>query len=195
MAKAKIEIGMDELTELTVGSAKKFPKYVGPILNLANQFSQATRPDVVGQLSDMIQRCPYKTYEGWKSWYLNQKPNAINEATRKMMNMMKNFKIVINTIDERVVKEWVEDLVLVKTFIGLRFQEAILKKIASIEGVSYRLATPEEESRGIDGYVGESSVSIKPQTYRAKPSLKEELKADRVIFYEKKKNGIVVYLD
>ncbi|MEM3081392.1 MAG: hypothetical protein QXH35_06820 [Nitrososphaerota archaeon] len=30
MAEQKIEIGIDELTELSVGSVKKFPKYVKP---------------------------------------------------------------------------------------------------------------------------------------------------------------------
>jgi MjaI restriction endonuclease. len=77
----------------------------------------------------------------------------------------------------------------------LRFQEAILQKIASIKGVSYRLATPEEEAKGIDGYIGGVSVSIKPSTYKAKQNLKEELQAEKVIYYKKKKDGIEIDID
>ena len=189
----KIEISMDELKELT-GEARKFPKYVSPLINLANRFAQATRPNVVGQLSEMIKECPYKTYEGWKRWYLEQKPHAIDEATKKILQMLNEFKKTLSMIDEEMVRAWVEDLVLVKTFAGLRVQEPILKKIASIVGKEYRLSTPEEESRGIDGYVGETSISIKPVTYKTKPELVEEIQADKIIFYEKKKNKIIVDL-
>jgi hypothetical protein len=191
----RIEISIDELTELSVGKSKKFPKYVGPILNLANQLAGGTRPEVVGQLSELIKECPHKTYEGWVDWYLSKKPNAIEDATKKVINMLKNLKITIMKIDERDVKEWVEDLVLVKTFVGLRFHEAILKKISLAKKEQYRLATPEEEAKGIDGYIGDISVSIKPVTYKTKPFLMEELLAQKIIYYEKKKNGIVVYVD
>ena len=61
-------------------------------------------------------------------------------------------------------------------------------------GEEYRLAEPEEESRGIDGFVGETSISIKPETYKTKPSLMEEIKADKIIFYEKRKDEIIVDL-
>lgn len=187
----KIRIGMDELKELT-GEAKKFATYVSPIINLANQFAQGTRPHVVGQLSEMIQQCPYKTFEGWKRWYLNEKPDAIDEATERIMRKLDDFRRILLAIDEQTVKGWVEDLVLVKTFVGLRFQEPILNKIASMMGKEYRLAEPEEESRGIDGFVGETSISIKPETYKTKPSLMEEIKADKIIFYEKEKDEIIV---
>mgnify|MGYP000263859478 CR=1 FL=1 len=193
---AKIKISYDELTELVVGrKPKKFPKYVGPLINLANQFAQGTRPAVVGQLSELIKECPYKTYEGWKNWYLSKRPDAIQVATERIKRMLEAFKLTIINIDEETVRDWVEDLVLVKTFVGLRFQEAILQKIASIKGVSYRLATPEEEAKGIDGYIGGVSVSIKPSTYKAKQILMEELQAEKVIYYKKKKDGIEIDID
>jgi len=190
----KIKIGRDELRELIGESSKKFPRYVSPIINLANQFAQGTRPHVVGQLSEMIRQCPYKTYEGWKRWYLSRRPNAISEATRRIMRMLNGFRKTLPMIKEDTVREWVEDLVLVKTYVGLHVQEPILKKLASMTGKPYRLATPEEESKGIDGWVGETSISIKPETYKTKPFLMEEIKADVIIFYEKKKDGIIVDL-
>ncbi len=98
---------------------------------------------------------------------------------------------MINLIDEDMVRQWVRDLVIVKTFIGLKFQEAILQKIAEEFGTSYRLSTPEEESKGIDGYVGGYPISLKPITYRHKNFLKEELRG-YVVYYEKLKDGLKV---
>jgi len=61
----------------------------------------------------------------------------------------------------------------VKTFAGLKFQEAILKRGARIKGTHWRWSKPDEESKGIDGYIGNIPVSIKPFTYEVKASLPE----------------------
>ncbi len=82
-------------------------------------------------------------------------------------------------------------MVIVKTFLGLRFQEAILAKVSELLGKTYRAATSEDESSGIDEYIGDEPVSIKPKSYEREKSLPESLEA-RVIFYEKKKNGLLV---
>jgi len=188
----KIKIKMNELAKIATNKNEQFPKYVSPIINDANKFSQGTRPKVVGKLSEMIQQCPYKTYEGWEKWYLSKKPDAIDNATKKIVGVLENFKEILPKIDEKTVRKWVEDLVLVKTFVGLNFQEAILKKLSSMTGKNFRLAESKEESEGIDGFIGEISISIKPETYKTKPSLMEKIKADKIIFYEKKKDGIIV---
>jgi hypothetical protein len=81
--------------------------------------------------------------------------------------MVERLRDVMEQIDRPMVEAWVRDLVLVKTFIGPRFQEAILRKVAKQKGLPHRFSAPEEEARGIDGYIGELPVSIKPDTYRA----------------------------
>ena len=53
--------------------------------------------------------------------------------------------------------------------------------------------TPDEESRGIDGYIGGVSVSLKPITYRSKKMLAEEIEA-HIIFYEKLKDGLRIFI-
>ncbi|WP_457641123.1 MjaI family restriction endonuclease [Persephonella sp.] len=105
--------------------------------------------------------------------------------------MIDNFRKVINQIDEDIIRQWVRDLVIVKTFIGLRFQEAILRKIADKFGTNYRFATPEEESKGVDGYIGNIPVSLKPITYKQKEMLPEEIEVD-IIYYEKQKDGLKI---
>ena len=106
--------------------------------------------------------------------------------------MIENFKKASLKIDRDLVRSWVEDLVLGKTFTGLKFQAAILGRLAEIKGCSYRLTEPDEESQGIDGFVGEEAYSIKPKTYNTLPNLQESIEA-KIIFYEKKNDGSVVF--
>jgi hypothetical protein len=121
-------------------------------------------------------------------------PNAVEMATDRVSGMIENLKAAIAQIDREVVELWVKDLVLAKTFSGLRFQSAILRALADRLNKPFRTATPLEESQGIDGYVGDQPLSIKPETYRSKPNLSEKIDVP-IVYYEKKKDGIAVTAD
>ncbi|NLD65533.1 MAG: MjaI family restriction endonuclease [Crenarchaeota archaeon] len=179
------------ITQDIAGKITEFPKYTSQLMNLANQNAQGTRPKVVGQLSDLIQECPKKTYKEWVNWYNQKTPTAIDDATEKVYEMIQNLNNAIKQIDKALVRKWVEDLVLTKTFVGLCFQESILKVIAERRLVNYRLATSIEESQNIDGYIGDIPVSIKPITYKTKNMLHENINV-KIIYYEKLKDGIKV---
>lgn len=187
----KIKISNQEIRQCLDIDTPEFPKYTTQIMNLANQNAQGTRPKVVGQMSELIKHFTGKKLSEWENWYLKQKPAAIKAATEKILDMLKNFNNAMDKIDQKLVEQWVRDLVIVKTFIGLRFQEAILKKIAEIKNTKYKLAVPEDESKGIDGYIGNIPVSIKPETYKTKLSLPESMPI-RPIYYKKIKNGIEI---
>lgn len=120
-----------------------------------------------------------------------EKPDAIKNATEKILQKLRELKNAINKIDRGTVERWVRDLVIVKTFAGLRFQEVILKKGAEIKGTNYRLAEPDEESKGIDGYIGDIPISIKPHTYEAKAALPEHIDV-KIVYYRKIDDGIEV---
>ena len=120
------KISIEEIRKLIAKEKVELPKYASPLINLANRFAQATQPEVVGQMSELIKDCPYRDFEGWKKWYLSKYPNAIEESTNKIMDMLSKFKEAIDMLDEDIVRKWVEDLVLVKTYIGLMVQEPIL---------------------------------------------------------------------
>ncbi len=171
----QIKLSYDDLREQLSAAEPDLPKYAAQILNLANQNAQGTRPRVVRQMSDLIQEFPGRTLEEWRTWYSAQQPDALEDATDRIYGMVEKLKAAMAQIDRDMVRRWAEDLVIVKTFMGLRFQEAILKAIAAARGVDCRLAGPSEESRGIDGYVGGKPVSIKPSTYEAKAALPEEI--------------------
>ncbi len=190
---SKIKIKNEEIAELLVGEAQTFPKYSTQLLNLVNQNAQGTRPYVVGQMSELIQRYPGKDFKGWEKWYIKQQPNAIKDATEKVYAKLLEMRTAMNNINKALVERWVKDLVITKTFTGLRFQEAILKKIAELKNKPYRLSTPAEEAKGIDGFIGDEPISIKPATYKIESALREHIEV-RIVYYEKKKDGIIVIL-
>ncbi len=59
--------------------------------------------------------------------------------------MVNNFKDVMPQLDREMVERWVKDLVIIKSLIGLKFQEAILKRVANHFNTTYPLPEPGEE--------------------------------------------------
>jgi len=190
----KIKIKNEEVTQLLDAEVVSFPKYATQLINLANQNAQGTRPEVVGQMSELIKEFKGKKLEEWGKWYLNKYPEAIEKAKTKILQMMGNLKEVIPLIDAQMIEAWVKDLVIVKTFVGLKFQEAIMKRVAATMGKGYRMSDPEDEAKGIDGYIGEIPISIKPQTYESKQMLPEIIGV-HIIYYDKVKDGINIFFE
>ncbi len=121
----KIKLTNEQIRQSLEIPSPSFPKYVRQLINMANQNAQGTRPRVVGQLTDLIQEFSGKTLDEWEQWYLKSYPDAIKTAKEKILAMLENLKDAMHKIDGNMVNEWVKDLVIVQTFIGLQFQEAI----------------------------------------------------------------------
>ena len=188
----KIKIKNAEIGELLGASSPEFPKYTTQIMNLANSNAQGTRPKVVGQMSDLIQEFPGRNIEDWEKWYIERQPNALKDATDKVYDMIENFKNIIVKIDRAMIEKWINDLIINKTYAGLKFQNAILKKVSELKNDTYKLSTAEEESKSIDGYIGDKPVSVKASTYKSKEVfLSEDIEVE-MIYYEKKKDGISI---
>ncbi len=184
----------EEILKASTENEFTFPKYTTQLINLANQNAQGTRPRVVGQMSDLVQECPEKTLKGWKTWYLSKNPKALDNATEKIFDMIINLQEAMNYITKDLVRSWVEDLVINKTFVGMKFQGYLLKIISKEKSLNYRLANSEEEAKGIDGYIGNIPVSVKPTSYKTKNMLRETINV-KMIYYEKTKTGLVVEYD
>ncbi len=187
----KIRLSNEEIRKYLDAPSSEFPKYTSQLINLANQNAGATRPKRVGQMSNLIQESPARRVSEWETWYRDRHPDTIAAATDRVVEMLEKMKQAMNGIERELVEAWVRDLLIVKTFVGLRFQEAILRRVATEKKMTYRLATPEEEAQGTDGYVGNQPVSIKPSTYRSKSALSEEIDA-AIVYYTKTKTGLVI---
>lgn len=177
------------IEELSNAEAYNFPKYTTQIINLVNSNAQGTRPAIVGQMSELIQRFPGRSLDEWIKWYSEQQPGAVNNATEKIWSKLQEMKDAIALIDKPMIEAWVKDLIYTKTYCGLKFQEAILAYIAREYNTTYRLANVEEEAQGIDGYVNNKPAQIKSITYKQEALLAEIIHVP-IIYYEKKKDGI-----
>lgn len=191
----KIRLTPQHLRGRLIGNRPAYGKYVSPLINLANRFAHATRPNQVGQVSELIRECPAQDYESWRDWYLTRYPKAIDKATDRVVAMLEQIRGAMDRIDRETVLRWVTELVLEQTYVGLRVERAILEEAAHRLGRMLRLSSPEDESRGIDGYLDGIPVSVKPNTYKAMDTIGETIDA-RMIYYEKRSNGtIVAHLD
>ena len=173
-----------------------FPKYTSQLINWANQNAQGTRPKVVGQMSEIFPEflnsvAEHPTIEYWKKFYTMTHPESVREATDKIYAQVEKLKGAIRLIDRDMVERWVEDLIFNKTFNGMYYQKAILAYLAEIREEDYRLADADEEAKGIDGFVGKTAYSIKPDTYKTMSRLSEEIDV-KMIFYTKTKTGLKI---
>lgn len=190
----KKKIKNEEVASLSNATIYDFPKYTTMIVNMVNGTAQATRPKVVGQMSELIQEFEGKTLDEWIAWYSAKMPNAISDATAKISALMVEIKKAMELIDDTLIENWVKDLVYNKTFCGLKVQQAIISYIANIYGKEWRLADKAEEAKGIDGFIGNIPVQIKAETYKQKGQLNEIIDVP-IIYYEKKKDGLNIEFD
>jgi len=176
----------------------EFPKYTTQLINLANGNAGGTRPPVVGKMSELfpeyVASTEKVTISGWKEWYMQSHPQALDRAVAKIHNQVENLRKALPLIDDQMIRNWAEDLLINKTFNGMYVQKAILASLAKRKGTTYRLATPDEESQGIDGYVGNKPYSIKPDTYKTMGRLSERIDVT-MIYYTKTKTGLKIEVE
>jgi len=189
-----IRIVWDDVAKSLNVQSESFPKYATPLLNLANQYAQGTRPNVVGQMSELIEEFPGDSVEEWEDWYIERMPEAIDQAVDRIEEKLRAFRVVLDEIDRDMIARWVRDLVILKTYQGMRFHAVILERIAHEVNRDWRRATPEEEALGIDGYIGKTAVSVKPETYQSMKQLSEDIDAVMVV-YRKTRSCLEVEFD
>ena len=194
----KYTVKNEEIQELNGGQRVNFPKYTSQLINWANQNAQGTRPKMVGQLSDLFPEYQRQTeqisLDSWSAWYNAKHPDAIDKAAARIFEQVENLKSAIKLIDYDMVRAWVKDLVIDKTYNGLYVQQVVLSTLAKRLNKSYRLAVPAEESMGIDGFVGNTPYSIKPSSYKTMGRLSEHIDV-KMIFYTKTKTGLTIEVE
>ena len=194
----KFNIKNERITALNGGSVPSFPKYTSQLMNLANQNGHGTRPNVVGQMSDLFpeyaREADEVSLDGWRNWYLERHAELLDTAADRIMDQIENLRQAVQLIDRDMVYRWASDLVLDKTYHGMYLQQAILSELADRLNLPWRPATPQEEAKGIDGYVGDTPYSVKPDTYRSKNMLPEDISV-KMIYYKKAKDKWDIEVD
>ena len=135
MASSKIKL--DDVSSANGTQKVSLPKYSSQVINLANGYAKATRPDNVGQVSEDIKRFrDDETLSGysnqdWINWHQNHYPNGIQKATDEAWAMFVKMRNSLNTVTKDDIRKWEEDFVYSKTYDGLMVQNAIITKIAN----------------------------------------------------------------
>ena len=167
-------------------------KYIGSVINLANSFSQATRPKHVGQMSELIQQfrdeCDSHEVDDWEKFYDGDE--KIDVAVDKIWECVLAMKENLNELNKDDVRAWTKDLIINKTHSGLQIQLEVLK--LSADDQSYRLSNVEEEAKGIDGFIGDKPVSIKPNTYKKTINAGKETIPYHIIYYTNGSKGVKI---
>lgn len=156
-----------------------------------NSNAGGTRPKVVGQMSELVKEFDGKSIGEWIAWYTERYPNAINDATEKVWIMYESMKGAFNAITKDMVENWVKDLIYGKTYCGMKFQTAIISAISNQLNKDWREANPDEEAKGIDGFISGKPLQIKASTYKLEAHLSEVIDVP-IVYYDKKKDGISV---
>ena len=159
---------IEEMSELRIVEFS-FPMYTTQLINMISSTAQATRPSTVGQMSDLVpQYIKFETdannkptLSRWRKWYLKQNPEAIDRATDKILHKTKSYLEAIQKIDRPMIKKWVEDLVIYKSYKSLIYEDIALGEVAKRLNTDYQRARPEDESKQIDGFIEGRPVQVK----------------------------------
>lgn len=201
--KRERKVRIADVSKTNGTSAPKLPKYSSSVINSASGYAHATRPENVGQVSEEIQtfrddmNYPGHTLDDWIKWHIEHHENgegiqrAVDEAWNKFQAVLES----LSTVTKENVRAWMEDLVYQKTYDGLMVQNAIIQAIAKELNVDYQLATPEQESQGIDGLINGCPVQIKAESYKQTGKKHNEETTCPVVYYKKENKNITFDYD
>ena len=151
--------------------ALSLPKYSKTVINNANGYARATKPENVSQVSETIKvfrddkSVPNHSLSEWEKWYKTHYPDALKKAIDDAWKKFQEVRDKLAEVNRDHIEAWERDLIINKTYSGLMVQDAIIKHIAKELGVNSRLGDTNDEQKGIDGYINEIPVQIKADTY------------------------------
>jgi len=209
---------------LDINATPDVGTYISTFLNQINQWAGGSKPKNVGQVSELIkdfrQKHPTGDLDDWKKFHQdltgeeievlqgkgkNKKPvkahmAGIDQGVQDIMSKLTQVKASLNSVKEKDIRKWLENLTYEKTYCGLEAQEMILDKIATDlgNGYTYKLGSLEDERKGIDGFVIDPNgkkfaLQIKSESYRNK-NKQEQFKCP-IIFYNLSKGGVEFNFD
>ena len=178
------DLGFKPLSEL-------LPKYSSSVINNANGYANATRPENVTQVSETIKKfradpTTSNSFKDWEQWYTKNNPDAIQKATDETWEKFQEILKSLSSVKRSDIEAWERDLIINKTYSGLMIQEKIISMIAGDMGFSWSLGSVEDEGKGIDGYINNVPVQIKATTYK---SVRNERFNDRIVIIYYSKNN------
>jgi len=147
-----------------------YEKYLEKLFRTFKNDARATRPEVVGQLTDLLEKSSADTYLEWEQYYrenyLKDNPEAVQTAVDSVVNYLEgtiNKRLRETTRDD--VRQWIQMLLYYRSPTGMFYESTILNHIADENDMSYIGSSPKEEAEGIDGFLDGQEVQVKPKSY------------------------------
>ena len=146
----KIRVSGGEREQIVRGFQEGFPKYTTQILNIANQNARSTRPECVGNMSDIItefrNKYPDGKYEEWVRFYEEEYDGeeALSESAAQLHEMVEKMEEAIAQIDQEMAHRYIRQLVLYKTYMGesADIEEVVIAKLEQVYGTDIEV-TPD----------------------------------------------------
>ena len=177
---------------------RDWPKYATQFLNLAGQNSKCFSAKLVGSMKELWLEFSDTgvpdTLENWETFYVNRwGTDGLDSATEKLYEMIQ--KMGIPWIDETMCADYVREVIYNKTHFGMGGESTAIAVAAEYFDLPYRFSNAEEESQGIDGWIGEHPVQVKPADSYKKNHVFNGADTEEtlVITYEKKKHTCYIW--
>lgn len=144
--------------------------FMGILNNSYNQ-SCNSGTKVLGDMSEITSEFEGGSYEDFIEFYNDEydgeqrKYDAIDKMAE---NLVSRIESVGGTLDWGYAVSWASryiESMLVNSYRGFMDEERAIELVADELQMPWRVAPPEDESRGIDGYIGGRSVQVKPDTH------------------------------
>lgn len=178
-----------------------FPTNTKPILNIATQNSQATRPKVVGSVkeffSEFLKINQGKSVDDWEKFYYTHKQGQakIRAATDRLHTYLNKMPVDYTVFTRDIAENYILDLVINKTHYGMSGEYHAVLATAKYFDLPYRFSTAEEEKQGIDAWIGDHPVQVKPHDSVAKHHVRNVVDVEKtlVITYEAKADRCFIH--
>lgn len=150
---------------------EKYQKGFLGILNNAYNQSCNTGTKVLGDMSEITSQYDGGSYTDFLVYYADEWDGTerTNEATQRMAdNIVNRIESVGGRIDEKVAFKWANQYVqymLVNSYRGFMDEARAIELVADEVDADWRVADSSKESEGVDGYIDERSVQVKPDSH------------------------------
>jgi hypothetical protein len=147
-----------------------YPIGVYNYIDTAIRQKRATIASKVGKVHGMFRGRKFRSLSEYRRIYSSKFPQSIDNAVEEALEDFKRFGLPAKKRREykKYVQFFVEELVIGRSYRGLKIQEVIFIKMADILKQDYRWGTNKEDSSGIDGFIGNIPISVKPNTCQQK---------------------------
>lgn len=138
------------------------------ILNNAYNQSCNSGTKTLGDMSKITSEFDGGSFDDFLNYYYIEHDGEqarISAIERMADNLVSRVESVGGELERHEAIKWSRkyvDSMIVNSYKGFMSEEKALNLVAAEREESWRTAPPEEESEGIDGYVGGKSVQVKP---------------------------------